>query len=68
MIICRHNFDLCVFDAAVHHGVGTSSKFLQETTVVVEPMFPADGRRPDPELLRVVVTLQNDCSFPVVFM
>ena len=65
--------DMCVFDAAVHHGVGTSSKFLQEAMnkIVGADILVIDGII-GPMTLGVIegwlTRYKNDCSFPIVFI
>lgn len=65
--------DLCVFDAAVHHGVGTSSRFLQKTInkVVGANILEVDGIIGPITLGTVegwLLRYKNDCSFPVIFL
>jgi len=65
--------DLCVFDTAVNCGVGTSSKFLQETInkAVGADILAADGIIGSMTLGAVEGWLSRykaDCTFPVLFL
>jgi len=64
---------MCVFDAAVHHGVGTSSKFLQEAMnkIVGADILVIDGIIGPMTIGAVsgwLLRYKNTCTFPIVFL